>query len=130
MDSDFGDDAGDVIAHVADFIHRERRFIMAHRQNSILIRRVHAGDDCDHSSRASARLVSIFTMRACGCGECRILPIIIPGSVRSSVYFPCAGSFSGGIDQRDGFPDDGEFAHLAGFTRARFLLRLDRGLMA
>src|SRR2546423_10422594 len=27
-------------------------------------------------------------MRACGCGECRILPINIPGSDRSSVYLP------------------------------------------
>src|SRR5579864_2101356 len=39
-------------------------------------------------SRARARLVSIFLMRACGYGECRILPISIPGTQRSSVYLP------------------------------------------
>src|SRR5579864_671286 len=27
-------------------------------------------------------------MRACGCGECRIFPISMPGSERSSVYLP------------------------------------------
>src|SRR5438552_18786450 len=27
-------------------------------------------------------------IRACGCGECRILPTSIPGSERSSVYLP------------------------------------------
>src|SRR5579864_8158024 len=37
-------------------------------------------------SRARARLVSIFLMRACGYGECRILPISMPGTERSSVY--------------------------------------------
>src|SRR5260221_7296154 len=39
-------------------------------------------------SRASARAVLIFLISACGYGECRILPINIPGSDRSSVYLP------------------------------------------
>jgi hypothetical protein len=33
---------------------------------------------------ASAALVSIDKMRACGCGERRILPCSIPGSTMSS----------------------------------------------
>src|SRR5258708_3332143 len=39
-------------------------------------------------SRASARDVLTFLIRACGYGECRILPISIPGRDRSSVYLP------------------------------------------
>src|SRR5581483_491776 len=39
-------------------------------------------------SSASARLVSIRLIRACGYGECRIFPISIPGTLRSSVYLP------------------------------------------
>src|SRR6476646_4386699 len=39
-------------------------------------------------STASALDVSIFLIRACGYGECRILPVSIPGTDRSSVYFP------------------------------------------
>src|SRR6266446_7343037 len=39
-------------------------------------------------SNCSARLESMRLMRACGCGECRIFPMSIPGSVRSSVYLP------------------------------------------
>src|SRR5581483_6476779 len=33
-------------------------------------------------------------MRACGYGECRILPISMPGTARSSVYFPAPVVFS------------------------------------
>src|SRR5689334_523558 len=40
-------------------------------------------------STASAFDVSIFLIRACGYGECRILPVNIPGSDRSSAYLPC-----------------------------------------
>src|SRR5215470_412344 len=40
-------------------------------------------------SSASAREASMFLITACGYGECRILPISIPGTERSSVYFPC-----------------------------------------
>src|SRR5437660_1008047 len=39
-------------------------------------------------STASAFDASIFLTRACGYGECRILPISIPGSERSSAYLP------------------------------------------
>src|SRR5438132_3040726 len=39
-------------------------------------------------SSFSALLVSMRLMRACGCGECRILPVSMPGSDRSSVYLP------------------------------------------
>src|SRR5579859_7659235 len=39
-------------------------------------------------SSASALDVSIFLMRAWGYGECRILPVSIPGSDRSSAYLP------------------------------------------
>src|SRR5689334_624382 len=39
-------------------------------------------------SRAWAREVSILLIRACGYGECRILPISMPGSERSSAYLP------------------------------------------
>src|SRR5438874_6945268 len=39
-------------------------------------------------SRASARLASMRLMMACGYGECRILPMSMPESERSSVYFP------------------------------------------
>src|SRR5215467_64437 len=39
-------------------------------------------------SSASARDASIFLTTACGYGECRILPISIPGRDRSSVYLP------------------------------------------
>src|SRR5580692_9928783 len=33
-------------------------------------------------------------MRACGCGECRILPMSMPGRLRSSVYLPAPVVFS------------------------------------
>src|ERR1700690_3248072 len=39
-------------------------------------------------SSCSARVASMRLMRAWGCGECRILPMSIPGTVRSSVYLP------------------------------------------
>ncbi len=39
-------------------------------------------------SSFSARVVSMFLMRACGCGECRILPYSMPATERSSVYLP------------------------------------------
>src|SRR5438309_11707029 len=39
-------------------------------------------------SSASALPASIFLMRACGSGECRILPMSMPGRLRSSVYLP------------------------------------------
>src|SRR3954464_2431099 len=39
-------------------------------------------------SSFSAWLVSMRLIRACGCGECRILPTRMPGSDRSSVYLP------------------------------------------
>src|SRR5262249_5456037 len=39
-------------------------------------------------SSASALLVSIRLICACGCGECKILPISMPGRERSSVYLP------------------------------------------
>src|SRR5689334_12111491 len=39
-------------------------------------------------SSASAAEVSIFLIRAWGYGECRILPISIPGKVKSSAYLP------------------------------------------
>src|SRR5215469_18959852 len=39
-------------------------------------------------SSCSARLGSMRLMWAWGCGECRILPTSMPGSERSSVYFP------------------------------------------
>src|SRR5437879_2514407 len=39
-------------------------------------------------SHSSARLVSIPLMRACGYGECKIFPISIPATLRSSVYLP------------------------------------------
>src|SRR6185437_891291 len=39
-------------------------------------------------SSASAFDASIFLIRACGYGECRILPVSIPGTDRSSVYLP------------------------------------------
>src|SRR5271165_4729863 len=39
-------------------------------------------------SSALARDVSMRLMRACGYGECRILPTSIPGRLRSSVYLP------------------------------------------
>src|SRR3954468_14677295 len=39
-------------------------------------------------SSASARRESMCLMRACGYGECNILPISMPGTLRSSVYLP------------------------------------------
>src|SRR5579872_734996 len=39
-------------------------------------------------SKASALRASMRFTMACGCGECRILPISMPGTERSSVYFP------------------------------------------
>src|SRR5579859_4232950 len=40
-------------------------------------------------STASAREASIFLISAWGYGECRILPVSIPGRERSSAYLPC-----------------------------------------
>src|SRR5438270_501809 len=40
-------------------------------------------------SSASARRESMCLMRACGYGECSILPISMPGTLRSSAYLPC-----------------------------------------
>src|SRR6266567_1446242 len=45
-------------------------------------------------SHFSARLVSIRLMRACGKGECSILPTSMPGTLRSSVYLPAPVVFS------------------------------------
>src|SRR4051812_29802085 len=39
-------------------------------------------------SSPSARRESMCLMRACGYGECNILPISMPGTLRSSVYLP------------------------------------------
>src|SRR5690242_21113959 len=39
-------------------------------------------------STASAFDVSIFLINACGYGECRILPVSIPGRLKSSAYLP------------------------------------------
>ena len=41
--------AGDVVAHVADFIYGERMLIMADRKNSVGVRRIFAGSDRDDS---------------------------------------------------------------------------------
>src|SRR3954466_9934632 len=39
-------------------------------------------------SSASARRESMCLMRACGYGECNILPTSMPGTLRSSAYLP------------------------------------------
>src|SRR5512141_665255 len=54
--------------------------------------------------RARAREVSIFVMRACGCGECRILPTSMPGTLRSSVYLPWPVVFSAASTKATGLP--------------------------
>ena len=50
-----GDDAGNVVAHVADFFHRECGFVVTHGQNAVFVRCVFAGhhrDDAGQRQRA------------------------------------------------------------------------------
>src|SRR5712692_3167912 len=54
--------------------------------------------------RASAFEVSIERMRACGCGECRILPNSILGTAKSSVYLPRPVTFAGESVMGSGLP--------------------------
>src|SRR5207302_8240148 len=55
-------------------------------------------------SSASARRESMHLMRACGYGECRILPFSMPGTLRSSVYLPPPVVFSAASIMAVGLP--------------------------
>src|SRR5450631_2540757 len=55
-------------------------------------------------SHFSARLVSMRLMRACGYGECRILPTSMPGTLRSSVYLPAPVVFPAASIMAVGLP--------------------------
>src|SRR5271169_3919523 len=55
-------------------------------------------------SHFAARPVSIFLIRACGYGECRILPTSMPGTLRSSVYLPAPEVFSAASIMAVGLP--------------------------
>ena len=47
-------------------------------------------------------------MRACGYGECRILPIEHAGQAEVVGVLAGAGGLAGGVDHGGGFADDGE----------------------
>src|SRR5215469_9643045 len=55
-------------------------------------------------STCSARVVSMFLRRACGYDEWRILPISMPGALRSSVYLPAPVVFSAASTIAVGLP--------------------------
>src|SRR6185312_15143521 len=55
-------------------------------------------------SRARALLASMRLITACGYGECRILPMSIPESERSSVYFPAPVVLPAESMRATGFP--------------------------
>ena len=109
----FGYDAGDVVADVADFIHGESGFIVADGKNAVLIRGVHAGDDCyDAGKREGAAGVDFLDARV-GIRRMQNFADHHSGNAEIVGVLSLAGGFSGGINQRDGFSDDGEFAHFA-----------------
>ena len=59
-------------------------------------------------SRASARLVSMRLMRACGYGECRIFPTSMPGHAEIVSVLAGASSLLRRVDHRGGLADNGE----------------------
>src|SRR5579872_981540 len=78
-------------------------------------------------SSFSAWLVSMLMIRACGYGECRILPMSMPGRLRSSVYFPLPVVFSAASTIAVGLPimENPLFIYLLAATPFRLVVPSD-----
>ena len=109
----FGYDAGDVVADVADFIYRECGFVVADGENSVLIRGVLAGDYGDDAIECESAAGVDFLDARVRIRRMQNLADQHSGNAEIVGVFALAGGFCGGINQRDGFSDDGEFAHFA-----------------
>src|SRR2546427_12308884 len=99
-----GSDRGDVVADVAHPIECKDTLVVPDGQDAVGIGRVAAGCDRFDARQRSAFEVLMARMRACACGECRILPKSIPGATRSSAYLPRPVTFPGASVMGSGLP--------------------------
>ncbi len=103
-----GDDATNVVAHIPDFIHRQRRLVMPNRKDAVFIRRV-GSDDHAHHALEQHRLPRIDLLDARVRQRC-VQDLSNEHSRDRQVVgvLPRARSLPRGIDHRDPLPDHRE----------------------
>ena len=96
-----GGNAGNVIADVADLLHRQRGLIVSNRKNAVGIRRVCAGHDGDHAvQRLGARGVNALDARV-RIGRMQNLADQHAGKAEVVGVLAGAGGFAGGVHHGD-----------------------------